>query len=86
MRFHLLPIIGFLAAIFTTVSYLPQVIKTLKTKETKDISMLMYIILSAGLCLWFVYGILLNDIPIIVANGITFVLASIVLLFKMKYG
>ena len=79
-------IIGFLAATFTTISYIPQVMKTLKTKETKDISLLMFVILSSGLSLWFVYGILLNDLPIIIANGITLVLASVVLFLKIKYG
>ncbi len=86
MRFHWTVIIGFLAAGFTTISYFPQVAKTLRTKETKDISLLMYIILSTGLCLWFIYGLLLNDLPIIVANGITFVLSLTILLLKIKHG
>ncbi len=86
MRFHWTVIIGFLAAGFTTISYFPQVAKTLRTKETKDISLLMYIILSTGLCLWFIYGLLLNDLPIIVANGITFVLSLTILALKIKHG
>jgi MtN3 and saliva related transmembrane protein len=86
MRFQWTIVIGFLAAAFTTVSYVPQVMKALKTKETKDISLLMLLMLSAGLFMWFVYGLLLSDLPIIIANCITFVLAFLVLLLKIRYG
>ncbi len=86
MHLHWTTIIGFLAAGFTTISYFPQVAKTLRTKETKDISLLMYIILSSGLCLWFIYGLLLGDLPIIIANGITFILSLTILMLKMKHG
>ncbi len=86
MRLHWTTIIGFLAAALTTVSYFPQVAKTLRTRETKDLSLLMYVILSAGLCLWFIYGVLLNELPIIIANGITFVLSLTILALKIKHG
>jgi MtN3 and saliva related transmembrane protein len=86
MRSQWTIVIGFLAAAFTTVSYFPQVMKTLRTKETKDLSLLMLLFLSAGLLLWFVYGLILLDLPIIIANFITFVLAFLVLLLKIKYG
>lgn len=86
MRFQWTIVIGFLAAAFTTVSYFPQVMKALKTKETKDLSLLMLLFLSSGLFLWFVYGLIINDLPIIIANFITFVLAFLVLLLKIKYG
>ncbi len=79
-------IIGFLAALCTTSSFLPQVIKTIKIKETKDISFLMYAILIAGVLLWIIYGILKQDVPVIVANIITFVLATTVLILKIKHG
>ncbi len=78
--------IGSLAAALTTISYLPQVARTLRTRETKDISLWMYVILSAGLCLWFIYGILLNELPIIIANGVTFVLSLTILALKIKHG
>ncbi len=86
MDTHWITVIGFLAAGFTTISYFPQVAKTLRTRETKDISLLMYIILSAGLCLWLIYGLLLNDLPIIAANGTTFVLSLTILVLKVKHG
>ncbi len=86
MRFDLVTMIGLLAGALTTLSYFPQVVKTLKTKETKDLSLLMYIILAMGLFLWFLYGLFLKDLPIIIANSITFVLATAVLILKIKYG
>ena len=83
---HWITIIGLLAATCTTIAFLPQVIKTVKTKETKDISRLMYIILTTGILLWVVYGLLTIDLPIILANTITFVLALIVLMLKIIHG
>ena len=80
---HWITIIGLLAAVCTTIAFLPQVIKTVKTKKTKDISMLMYIILTTGILLWVVYGLLTIDLPIILANSITFVLALIVVMLKI---
>ncbi len=78
-------IVGFLAALCTTLSFLPQVIKIIKIKETKDISFLMYAILIGGISLWIIYGISKQDVPVIVANVITFVLATTVLILKIKY-
>lgn len=83
---HWITIIGLLAAACTTIAFLPQVIKTVKTKKTNDISRLMYIILTTGILLWVVYGLLTIDLPIILANSITFVLALIVLMIKIIHG
>lgn len=79
-------IIGLLAGTLTTGAFLPQVIKTLKLKETKDLSLWMYIILSTGVFLWLVYGIMIKDLPIIAANAISFILAIFILSSKLKYG
>jgi len=79
-------IIGLLAGTFTTLAFLPQVIKTLKLKETKDLSLWMYIILCTGVFLWLVYGLLIKDLPIIAANSISLILAVIILSSKLKYG
>ncbi|MBN2442110.1 MAG: SemiSWEET transporter [Spirochaetales bacterium] len=79
-------IIGFVAAVCTTASFLPQVIKTLRTKQTKDISLLMYIVFTLGVLLWLSYGIIKKDLPIIIANTITFLLAVCVLVLKIKNG
>lgn len=86
MRSNWITLIGLLAAACTTISYVPQVVKTFRTRQTKDISLMMYFILGVGLLLWFLYGLLLKDLPIIIANGITFVLAATVLVLKVKHG
>jgi len=82
----MITILGLLAGALTTISFIPQVMKTWKFKETKDISLLMYIIFFTGILLWFSYGILIDNTPIIVANGISLVLVFIVLLLKIRYG
>jgi MtN3 and saliva related transmembrane protein len=79
-------IIGIVAAVCTTGSFVPQVIKTIRTKDTKGISLLMYSFFSAGVLLWLVYGIVKIDWPIIVANIVTISLASVVLVLKIKNG
>jgi MtN3 and saliva related transmembrane protein len=77
--------LGLLAGCLTTISFLPQVIKVWKTRSTKDISLGMFSIFVTGVTLWSIYGVIKNDIPIIVANTTVFVLASIILGFKLKY-
>lgn len=74
---------GTIAAILTTASFLPQAIKTIKTKDTKGISTGMYSMFVVGVFLWIIYGIQIKDMPIIIANIITFILASIILGFKI---
>lgn len=77
--------IGYLAAFLTTISFLPQVIQIVKTKDTKSISLLMYLMFIGGISLWLIYGFSIGDIPVIVANGTTLCLAFIVLIYKLKY-
>ncbi|MEE9543721.1 MAG: SemiSWEET transporter [Thermodesulfobacteriota bacterium] len=81
----LITLLGLVAALCTTLSFLPQAIKIIKTKETGSISLLMYILLDCGLFLWFVYGILIKSFPLILANGVAFLLSSIVLVLKVVY-
>jgi MtN3 and saliva related transmembrane protein len=78
-------IIGFLAAILTTVAFFPQVIKVYKTKDTKSISLTMYIILSIGLLCWLIYGVYLSSFPMILANTITLVFTIYILFKKIKH-
>ncbi len=78
-------IIGLIAALFTTISLLPQLIKVYKTKSTKDISTGMFTLFGTGVLLWFVYGVFVNDLPIIVANSLAFIQAAVILFFKAKY-
>lgn len=85
MNVDIINAIGYIAAIFTTISVLPQAIKTIKSKETKDISFFMYAFLILGMSLWFIYGWFKNDAPIIYANGISLIFSSTVLGYKIKY-
>ena len=79
-------LIGFAAAISTTMAFLPQAIKTWKTRHTKDLSLGLFTLIAVGTFLWLVYGILINSMPIILANIITFILVSAILIFKARYG
>jgi MtN3 and saliva related transmembrane protein len=79
-------IFGYIAAVLTTLAFLPQTIKTIKEKNTEGISLLMYSMFTMGVLLWLLYGILLNDLPIILANGFTFIMACIILVLKIKYS
>lgn len=82
---NFITLIGTLAGACTTISFLPQVMKTVKTKHTKDLSLGMFILVVVGMALWLFYGILLSDLPIIIANSMTFVLAFIILVYKIIY-
>jgi MtN3 and saliva related transmembrane protein len=77
--------IGLVAAIFTTMAYLPQFVKVWKTHSTRDISLRMYLMMCTGVFLWLVYGIRLHALPIILANGVTLVLTLAILWFKIKH-
>ncbi|MBD9363536.1 SemiSWEET transporter [Methylomonas sp. EbB] len=76
-------LIGYLAATLTTASFLPQAIKTFKTRDTESLSLGMYSMFTLGVLLWLIYGIYLLNIAIIVANAITFLLAAAILGFKI---
>ena len=78
-------IIGYMATFGTTVSFLPQAIKTMTTKDTSGISLLMYTFFTIGTMLWLTYGILTNDVPVAIANGITCLFAIIILGYKIRY-
>jgi MtN3 and saliva related transmembrane protein len=80
----MIEIIGYIAACLTTGSFLPQVIKTIKTKDTSGISLLMYSMFVGGVFFWLIYTIYLENMTMIIANGITLFLATIVLSIKIK--
>jgi MtN3 and saliva related transmembrane protein len=82
---NFITLMGFAAATCTTISFIPQTIKTIKTRHTKDLSLGMYFILNAGIIFWLAYGIFKNDLPIILANAITLALTLIILGLKIKY-
>ena len=77
--------IGFFAAFCTTVAFLPQAIKVYKTKSTKDISLYMFLIFTIGVLSWLIYGLIINDWPVILANAVTLILSFFILIYKLKY-
>lgn len=77
--------LGLVAATCTTISFLPQAIKVIRTKHTSDLSLAMYSLFTFGVFLWLVYGFFLKDIPLIAANTVTLILSSIILAMKLKY-
>ncbi|MEK5060538.1 SemiSWEET family sugar transporter [Paenibacillus shunpengii] len=80
----MLSILGFLAAAFTTISFLPQAIKVIQTKNTAGISFGMYLILTTGQILWVIYGLITEQTAIWLANLITCTLAIIILKYTYK--
>ncbi|MEJ2271957.1 MAG: SemiSWEET transporter [Candidatus Bathyarchaeota archaeon] len=77
-------IIGLTAAAMGGVSFFPQVLKVMKTKSTKDISREMFLLLTGSIFLWLVYGILLNNMPIIIANFFGLIQALVILFYKIE--
>ncbi len=78
--------IGLLAALLTTAAFLPQVLHTLATRDTRGISLRMYAIFVAGVLLWLIYGLLMRDLPLILANAVTLLLAGAILILKLRHG
>lgn len=79
-------LIGLGAAFCTTVAFLPQVIRAWQTRSTKDLSLSMFLVFTTGIFLWLVYGLMLRDVPLVAANGTTFVLSGTILYFKLRHG
>ncbi|OBX06516.1 hypothetical protein QV08_10325 [Gallibacterium salpingitidis] len=77
--------IGIIAAFLTTTAFIPQVIKVLKTKETNAISSGMYAMQVTGLALWLIYGLCIQNIPVILANMVSLVLSFTILFCKIKF-
>ena len=78
-------VIGLLAGSLTTAAFLPQVIKTWKSRSAKDLSLGMFSMFCLGVALWLVYGFVVNDVPVIAANLVTLLLASTLLYFKFRF-
>lgn len=76
-------LIGYLAALLTTASFLPQAILTLRTRDTASLSLSMYGIFTLGVLLWLIYGIYLHNLAIIAANAVTLVLSASILYVKI---
>ncbi len=77
---------GFVAAALTTIAFLPQVIKTWRTKKAEDVSIVMLLMFITGLLFWIVYAIQTHALPVLIANIITFILNVTILTLKLIYG
>ena len=77
---------GYFAAILTTAAFLPQLIKTLKTKKADDVSLVTLIMFISGLGSWIIYGYAISSFPILLANIITFILNLLILISKIYYS
>jgi len=77
--------LGLIAGTLTTVAFIPQVVKIWKTRHATDISLGMFAIFSSGVLMWLFYGIEIDAMPVIVANGITLGLSLTILFFKIKF-
>jgi len=77
---------GYFAAILTTLAFLPQLIKTLKTQKAEDVSLITLIMFLTGVLSWIVYGYKISSTPILIANVITFILNLLILIFKITFS
>jgi len=78
--------LGYVAATLTTLAFVPQAAKTIRSRDTSGISLGMYVVFVVGIVCWFGYGIALGSWPMILANAVTFVLASVILVLKLRHG
>ena len=77
--------IGSSAAILTTFAFLPQVIKVIKSKDTESIALGMYLMQVLGIALWLAHGLVIQDLPLILANSVSFILSGTILVYKIRY-
>ncbi|HON11468.1 MAG: SemiSWEET transporter [Fibrobacter sp.] len=78
-------LIGLMGGTLTTISFVPQVLRVWKTRSARDLSFTMFLLFAIGVLLWLIYGIILGEWPVILANSVTLVFAIIILIFKIKY-
>lgn len=82
----MIEVIGSFAAMLTTLCWVPQAVRTIRTRETRAISLWAQLALACGILLWLVYGLLIGSWPLIIANTVTFLLVSTILSLKLRYG
>lgn len=85
MALHI-ELIGGVAATLTTVCWVPQALKVIRTRHTADLSLITQVVFAAGILLWLAYGVLIGSWPVMGANAISFVLISVIIAFKLRYG
>ena len=77
---------GYIAALLTTLAFLPQLIKTLKTQKAEDVSLITLIMFLTGVLSWIIYGYKISSKPILIANIVTFILNLLILIFKIIFS
>lgn len=77
--------VGIAAAILTTAAFAPQAIQAWRTRSTRDVSLPMFLMMVCGIVLWLVYGLLIGDLPLILANAVTLLLAGSILVAKIRF-
>ena len=85
MQHSAVDLIGYFAAACTTLSFLPQLVRVLKLRSAREISLGMFLVFSFGTALWLTYGVFIHSWPVIVANAVTLVLALSILVLKLRY-
>lgn len=78
-------LLGLVAGLLTTMSFVPQVVKTWRTRSARDLSLVMFLLYCLGVFLWMIYGFMIDELPVILWNIITLILASIILVFKIWF-
>lgn len=81
----LIMILGLVAGTLTTAAFFPQLLLVLRTRSTHDISLAMYVVINSGILLWLVYGLLVNSVPVILANAVTLCISMAILVLKLRY-
>ncbi len=77
-------LIGYIGAFMTTAAFFPQTWQVIRTRDTRSISLAMYILFTLGICFWLIYGVMIESFPVTIANAITLVLSSIILYMKIN--
>lgn len=78
-------LLGLLAGSLTTASFLPQLLQAWRSRSTRDISLAMYAIISTGILLWLIYGIMITSLPVILANAVSLLIVLLILALKIRY-
>lgn len=79
-------VIGLFASFLTTAAFFPQAIRTIYRRDTRGLSLVTYLLMTVGVATWFVYGLMIGNRPVIIANGITFIPLAMILFMKLRLG
>lgn len=82
----LIELLGYLAAVLTSVAFAPQALRTLRSRDTKAISAGTYALFTAGAACWLIYGLAIGSMPVVLANAVTVVLTALILVLKLRHG